>query len=116
MKYRTTKRDVMNGYAVVISVGYCNLQTLLRCENERAYTARREGWAADIYDFGMTAIVTGYAPFGNVKPGYEVCRKYEKAAEKIAYNYNLKWDEQKEQLSALIREFIEEVTSNAKTA
>lgn len=110
MKYKTTKRDVMDGYAAVISVGYCCLQTLLQCEPERAYTTRREGWAADIYDFGMTAIVTGYAPFGNIKPSYEVCRKYELAAEKIAYNSSLKWEEQKQQLSALIREFIEEVT------
>lgn len=110
MKYKTTKRDVMNGYAAVISVSYCGLQTLLRCETAKAYTARCEGWAADIYDFGMTAIVTGYAPFGNIKPGYEMCRKYELAAEKIAYNYDLSYEEQKSQLAALIREFIREVT------
>lgn len=113
MKYKTTQRDIKNGYAVTICISYCGLQTLLRCESPRAYTVRREGWGADIYDFGMTAIVTGYAPFGNIRPGYEVCRKYEKAAEKIAYNYNLKWEEQKAQLSSLIREFIEEVTANA---
>lgn len=110
MKYKTTKRDVMNGYAAVISVSYCGLQTLLRCETERAYTTRREGWAADVYDFGMTAIVTGYAPFGNIKPDYDTVHRYEKAAEKIAYNYDLTWEEQKTQLSALIKEFIEEVT------
>ena len=110
MKFKTTKKDIMNGYAVTIGVSYCGLQTLLRCESPRAYTARREGWCADIYDFGMTAIVTGYAPFGTVRPDCETVRKYEKAAEKIAYNYSLKWEEQKAQLSVLIREFIEEVT------
>lgn len=113
MKYKTTKKEIMSGYAVVIGVSYCGLQTLLRCESPRAYTTRREGWGADVYDFGMTAIVTGYAPFGTVRPDYETVRKYEKAAEKIAYNYNLKWEEQKAQLSSLIRDFIEEVTANA---
>lgn len=111
MKYKTTKRDILRGYAVVISASYCSLQTLLRCETESAYTTRREGWAADVYDFGAAAIVTGYAPFGNARADYDTCRKYEAAAEKIAYNYNLTWEEQKNQLSALIREFITEVTS-----
>lgn len=112
MKYKTTKSAVMNGYENKIAISYCALQTLLRYESESAYTVRREGWAADIYDFGNTAIVTGYAPFGNIRPGYEVCKKYEKAAEKIAYNYNLKGDEQKQQLRKLIDEFIKEVANH----
>lgn len=114
MKYKTTKREVMNGYATVICVGYCNLQTLLKYENEAAYTARREGWAADIYDFGPVAIVTGYAPFGNIRPAWDLCRKYEKAAEQIAYNNHLTYEAQKAQLSALIKEFIQEAKNNVK--
>lgn len=110
MKYKTTQRDVKNGYAFVIGVGYCNLQNLLSHESETAYTARQEGWAADIYDFGNTAIVTGYAPFGNIRPAYDLQRKYETAAEKIRCNYELSWAEQKEQLRQLIDEFIKEVT------
>lgn len=109
MKYKTTKRDVTNGYTNVIGVSYCGLQTLLRCETETAYTTRREGWGADVYDFGSVAIVTGYAPFGDVRPNYETIRKYEEAAKKIAYNYNLKYEEQKKQLLDLIHEFISEV-------
>lgn len=110
MKYRTTQRDVKNGYSNVIGVGYCNLQNLLSHETETAYTTRREGWAADIYDFGTVAIVTGYAPFGNIRPAYDIQKKYDTAAEKIRCNYNLSWTEQKEQLKKLIAEFIEEVT------
>jgi len=111
MKYKTTRKAVMNGYQDVISVGYCRLQTLLRCESEIAYTIRREGWGADIYHFGNTAIVTGYAPFGNIRPDYETTKKYEAAAERIAYNYNLTWEEQKRQLAELINDFIKEVTA-----
>lgn len=110
MKYKTTQRDVRNGYTNVIAVSYCALQTLLRYETETAYTVRREGWGADVYDFGSTAIVTGYAPFGNIRADYKIVTKYERAAEKIAYNYNLKWEEQKTQMRELIYKFIAEVT------
>ena len=110
MKHKTTTKAVMNGYSNVICVGYGSLQNLLNCETETAYTTRQEGWAADIYDFGKTAIVTGYAPFGNIHPGYELCQKYEKAAEKFRCNYELSYTEKKERLQELINKFIEEVT------
>lgn len=108
MKYKTTKRDVRAGYGNVICVGYCALQNLLSYENETAYTTRREGWGADIYQFENTAIVTGYAPFGNIRPDYETCQKYEKKAGEIPYT--LSYEERKEALNQLISEFIEEVT------
>lgn len=108
MKYRTTKRDVNAGYGNVICIGYCRLQALLGYESPVAYTARREGWAADIYEFGNTTIVTGYAPFGNIRPDYETCQKYEKKSREIPYT--LSYEERKEALSKLISEFIEEVT------
>ena len=42
-----------------------------------------EEWAADIYDMGGgVAITMGYAPFGSVRPSYEVVKRYENAAEK----------------------------------
>lgn len=110
MKYRTTKKAVNEGYCNKICVSYCGLQNLLSHKSETAYTTRREGWAADIYDFGTTAIITGYAPFGNIRPGYDTCQRYEKEAEKIGYNHSLKWEEQTEQLDELIKQFIKEVT------
>lgn len=110
MKYKTTKKAVNEGYANKICVGYCGLQNLLGCESETAYTVRQEGWAADIYDFGNTAIITGYAPFGNIRPGYEVNQRYEKKAMKATEGiYN--WQEKKAILSGLIEEYIKEVTT-----
>ena len=68
------------------------------------------GWAADIYDMsGGVAIVTGYAPFGNIRPSYELRERYETQAEKIRYNYSLAWEEQRDALRELQRAFIEEV-------
>lgn len=114
MKYRTTKKEVRNGYQSIICIGYCDLQNLLTYENVTAYTVRREGWAADIYDFGSTAIVTGYAPFGNIHPEYDLQQKYDKAAKKIKYNYTLRQDEKKERVNQLLKDYIKEVIANDK--
>ena len=111
MKFKTTQKEIRANYNKIICVPYCGLQILLNYESPVAYTVRREGWAADIYDMGGgVAIVTGYAPFGNIRPSYELQERYEKQAEKIRYNYSLAWEEQREQLKQLARAFIEEVT------
>lgn len=113
MKFKTTQKAIKASYPRIIKVGYCTLQTLLACESPVAYTERREGWAADIYDVGGgVAIVTGYAPFGNIVPAYDVSRKYEIKAEKIRYDYSLSWEEMRDKLKALIKEYCEEVASD----
>ena len=110
MKYRTTKKDIKSGFSKVISVSYCSLQHLLNCETEAAYTAGVYGWNADIYDFGNVAIVTGYNPFGNIRPDYETVKKYDNMACEIIGNI-FSWDERKAALRSLIDNFIEEVTT-----
>ena len=107
MKYRTSKKAVNEGYGTRIVVPYCDLQFLLNYRNPVAYTTRVEGWAADIYDFGNVAIVTGYAPFGNFRPGYEICRRYDEAARKICCDYTMKYEEQKAKCDELIDKFID---------
>ena len=112
MKFRVTQKEIKANFDKIISVPYCGLQNLLNFENPFAYTARLEGWAAYIYDMGGgVAIVTGYAPFGNIRPAYELLERYEKQAESIRYNYSLAWTEQREQLRQLTKEFIQEATN-----
>jgi hypothetical protein len=114
MKYKTTKKAVMNGYYKVLAVPYCDLQHLLHYENEIAYTTRSEGWGADIYQFGSTAIATGYAPFGNVRPSYDLNKKYDDLAREITCSErSIPWEEQKAKLDALIQEYIKEALNNA---
>ena len=109
MKFKTTQKAIKANYNAIICVPYCGLQNLLSCESPIAYTARREGWAADIYDMGNgIAIVTGYAPFGNVRPSYELRKRYEKQAEQIRYFSS--YDEKQNALRELQRAFIVEVT------
>jgi len=111
MKFKTTQKAIKQGYKNVIRVPYCGLQNLLKCESPIAYTVRREGWGADIYDFGNTAIVTGYAPFGNIRPSYETNQRYEQRAREITDGiYN--WEEKKALLDGLIKEYLQEVLNN----
>ena len=116
MKFKTTQKAIKANYNTIICIPYCGLQNLLNYESPVAYTERREGWAADIYDMGGgVAIVTGYAPFGNVRPSHELRERYEKQAEKIRFisnslsNWNGTRDE-KAELRKLQAAFIEEVT------
>lgn len=111
MKYKTTQKFVKTHYEYVIKVGYCKLAYLLSWENPEAYTVRREGWGADIYGFGNTAIVTGYAPFGNITPDYEMCREYEELAREICHDSSISYEEQRFQIDALLERFLEEATA-----
>lgn len=107
MKFQTTRKRIMKNTPTVISVGYCDLQELLSYEEPAAYTAGRDGWNADVYNFGYAAIVTGYRPFGNVKPDYELVRRYERAANDITFT-NMSDTKKKELLHEMITAFIKE--------
>lgn len=110
MKFKTTQKEIRANYDKIICVPYCGLQNLLNYKTPVAYTVRREGWAADIYDMsGGVAIVTGYAPFGNIRPSYELRKRYETQAEKIRYDYSLSYEQQRESLKNLARDFIKGV-------
>lgn len=111
MKTRTTKKYINYMYDNKIKIGYCNLQFLLSRIDPVYYTTRAEGWATDIYIINSdTVIITGYAPFGNITVPYEKQREYNKRAEKIACDYTLSYEEQRDALDNLINEFIAEVT------
>lgn len=83
MKIRTTQKAVKAAHEYVIRIPYCAMQYALSCETPAAYTARREGWGADVYSVGGYSISTGYAPFGNVKPSRDLIRRYEYEAREI---------------------------------
>ena len=112
MKFRVTQKEIKANFSKIICVPYCGLQNLLYNESPVAYTARREGWAADIYDMGGgVAITTGYAPFGSIRPAHELLERYEKQAWEVRYDFSLSWTEQREQLRQLAKEFIAEATN-----
>ena len=107
MKYKTTRKAIKDMYRTIIKVGDCRLQHLLIYAEPFAYITRKEGWAADVYELAPgVALVTGYAPFGNIEIGWDICRRYEEKARKILHGG---YQEQPERLRKLMDEFIEEV-------
>jgi len=99
MKYKTTAKEVKNGYYKIIRAGYCELQGLLSYENPVAYCAGVYGWNFDVYDIDGVAIATGYRgmPSKNSKASYDLIREYEAKAD----------GKTREEKRALIKEFIE---------
>lgn len=80
MKARVTAKQVRASYLNIIQLGYCDAYHLLG-RDARYYTAGIYGWNADVFHIDQTtAIVTGYRPFGNIRPPYELVRKYEQEA------------------------------------
>ena len=103
MKYKTTAKEVRDGYYKIISVGYCELQGLLSYKSPVAYTRGLYGWNFDVYDIDGVAICTGYRgmPSKNSTTDYKLVREYEAKADG-------KTAEEKE---VLIREFIAKATA-----
>ena len=114
MKYKTTMKAVMAGYQFVISVGYCDLQNLLRFQNPIAYTCGTYGWNADIYDFGNVAICTGYRPFGNVSSStIGLNHLYDAMAMRIIAftNKDDSYEAKKEKVNKILETYIKTVLS-----
>ena len=112
MKYRTTQKAVKEGYTYTIQVPYCELQSLLAYHTPVAYTTTREGWGADVYDFGNTAIITGYSPFGSIRPGYDTLQEYEGKARELSRQH-LDFTETQKAVDSLLHEFIDTVIGRA---
>jgi len=83
MKYKTTSKELKQGYYNIISVGYCDLQSLLSYESPVAYNAGVYGWNYDVYDVDGVAIATGYRgmPSKNSSANYELIREYEQLSQ-----------------------------------
>ena len=109
MKYRTTKKAIKESWDKILCVTYDNLQFLLRGTDAFAYSTRSEGWACDYFEIPREICVsTGYAPIGK-HVDYNLCRRYDEAAEKIWSNYNLSYDRQKQMVDGLLADFAGEV-------
>lgn len=111
MEFKATQKAVKQNYYHTIKVPYCGLQHLLAHKNRTAYTAGVYGWNADVYEVKPnTAIITGYRPFGNIEPPYELTEDFDTKAQHILYNYAYDYEERTELLNELIDEYIERVT------
>ena len=112
MKFKTTKKEIYQNYQNVICVGYCGIDNLLTNHAPIAYNSGAAGWKCDIYDINGVAIVTGYQPFGNIRPHYDTIKKYDDEARKICYGSWENYQNMLDQTDQLLNQFIEEVTND----
>lgn len=103
MKYKTTRKAVVNGSVNVRSAGYCDLSYLLRNHSPIAYTCGVYGWNFDVFEVYGVTICTGYRNM----PGKRLdgVQEYEKKAHEIWGNYSMPYEEQKEKTEILLQEF-----------
>ena len=118
MKFKITRRELKENYRCV-SVGYCELQYILRDCSPIAYNSGVYGWNYDVYTFEQystnIAICTGYRgmPGKNLYTAGISCREWDKKAEEIILKYQ--WDDVdkgKEELEKLLKEFINKIEEN----
>lgn len=116
MKERTTRKHVVNYNDIIIQANYCSLQHLLSRSEPLYYTAGVYGWNADVYrayfDGKAVAIVTGYRPFGSVRPSYQLCKFYDDKAAEILKTSD--FDSQFVALENLIVDFIGDALKEAE--
>lgn len=106
-KINVKEREIKEGWANIIVVGYCDLQYLLKYKDADFYTCGTYGWKADIYKIDRsTVIVTGYSPFGNIR-NYDLVKKYEEKARKISLSGDYKNEPKK--LERLLQKFVDEI-------
>lgn len=113
MKFKTTMKKVKEENNNIIEVGYCDIQTLLCCNDPIAYTCGVYGWNSDIYKINDTIISTGYRPFGNIKPSKELITYYEEKAKKILKSEAFNYEEKKNRINLLLVRFIDKTIREA---
>lgn len=113
MKLKATKKQIRENAGLILSIGYCGLQSLLNCKSPFSYSCGIYGWSCDYYDIDGVVISTGYAPIG-VTVMYDIVKNYEAMAEKIRSYYNMPYEQRVSELDKLIHDFIMEAKENIK--
>lgn len=110
MKFKTTKKEMKSRYDQI--AGISDAQFLLKFEEPIAYSTRVEGWACDYYDIEGVLISVGYAPLDSrkTKCDYTLVHGYDEQARNIINDYDKSYEQKKEEVTQLLRQFIEEIT------
>lgn len=104
MKYKTTRKAIVNGSVNVKCAGYNDLQHLLRNHALIAYNAGVYGWNFDVYEVYGVTICTGYRNMPGEKLMY--VDEYEKKARDIfRFDNDMHFEEKKEAVEKLLQEF-----------
>lgn len=108
MRVKVSKQQVLKNNYRILSIGYCELQGLLKNSKSYLYSSGVYGWACDYYEFDGLIISNGYSPIGS-SIDYKIIRSYEAKANKINYNNELTREQKEKKLKALLNRFIKKV-------
>jgi len=114
-KCKVTRKWLNESYPC-ISVSYCGLDSLLTFEGANYYTCGVYGWNCDAYALSVdghnVCITTGYRGlihnFDN-NNSYDLYMSYNKRAQYILHDHNLKWDSQKIMVNNLLKGYLRAV-------
>ena len=105
MKYKTTRKAIVNGCNNVKCAGYCDLSYLLQNHSPVAYTCGVYGWNFDVYDVYGVTICTGYRGM----PGERlqgIIEYEQKARDVLAWENTVEtFEEKREHVERLLQEF-----------
>ena len=112
MKLKTTRKEIKNKVPsdYIWQVSYCGMQNLLYYQSPIAYTSGVYGWNFDLYDVGGVYFTTGYRNMIGKQIDYDLLRKYETQAQEIINSWDkYEYDEKKDLVNNLLKEFIKEL-------
>lgn len=107
MKFKVTKKEMKESNAVVIAVGYCQLQNALSSINAIAYNSGANGWCCDLYKINERySIVTGYScdRANTVRADFNLVRECEVKANEIKSEMNASKNFNADELQKLLHE------------
>lgn len=114
-KARVTAKWIKESFRKRLSVGYCDMQFLLRYENALYYICGSLGWNSDNYYFPEfdLLISTGYRPvMGTIKTDYNIVRNYNDMAMKIIDDNSpdiISYEQKEIEIEKILHEFLQEV-------
>lgn len=109
MAFELRRKDVVKENGYKFAIGYGSMQHLLRFQDKLGYTHGVYGWNFDVYKIGDCVISTGYRGMVGKPVNYDLLRAYELKAEKIVYDFKKPYEEQRQEVNALLYEFLEKV-------
>ena len=86
MRFKTTYKELKNGYLKVFKCPSCAIQDIEYLTKPIAYNSGIYGHNYDVYDFGRFAITNGYRPQGK-----ELSKDVIQQINKIVQDYNRKY-------------------------
>lgn len=109
MNIKLTKTDLKNNFGVIVSCGYCALQSLLSIKNRVGYNKGLYGWNFDAFDFGGVGLITGYRTRGaDISLSVDFCKCWNERASNATFEERKQiLAEFERELQKLAKEFIE---------